>query len=183
MDAVLKFRKKGEKLVDAIEHASQEAEYYVGKLSPKILRKAMADGLEYYLKRVHGDFDHPTKEIIVLPDKMLYTAQKCIKAFYRNPAIHDIIKENIFEPKILLNEIALYSDMMVTLPDGKEVPLKFKGKLDSVVIDPEGRTIYLNDIKTTSSSVDYFMGRLIDGEWYNGSFEHHCYYRQLFKLK
>lgn len=182
VDKVLENRKKGMKIQEALLQASADADYYAGKFSEGIRKKAIREGLDYYLRSVRGEFTHPTKEVIVLPKKMLQTAKNCIAAYRRHPSISYILRDNDFEPKQLLNEIALYTDMEVTLPNGTMVPLKFKGKLDSVVIDPEQKIIYLNDLKTTSMPSDRFMGKLIEGEWYNGAFEHHCYYRQLFKL-
>ena len=74
------------------------------------------------------------------------------------------------------------------MPDGKTVPLKIKGKFDSVVIDPESKTVYLNDLKTTSKSLEYFMDTTLmndDGteETYTGVISHHHYWRQLAKRK
>lgn len=182
VDKVLELREKGMKLEDAMLQASVDVDYYAGKFKKgsAYWTKAIQEGLDYYVRVRRGEFKHPTKEVIVLPKKMLQTAKNCIKAYNHNFAIQNILKPNLFEPKQLLNEIALYTDITVTLPCGTVVPLKFKGKLDSVVIDPEKKIIYLNDLKTTSSSTDRFMGRLIEEQWYNGSFEHHCYYRQLY---
>ena len=57
--------------------------------------------------------------------------------------------------------------------------MPFKGKLDSVIWDPEKEILYLNDVKTTSKQIEYFMDHVYDGVCYEGVLSHHWYYGQL----
>lgn len=181
VEKVRENRMKGMKLRDAIDQASIDADYYAGKLSDKLLKKAVSKGFDYYVRMVRGEFKDGDKETLVLSPRLLDSAHACIKSINNNWAINSILsnKLNLFRPKQFYNEIALFSDILVTLPDGTEVLIKFKGKLDSVVWDPEKKILYLNDVKTTSKNIDYFMDHVIDGVAYDGVFSHHSYYMQL----
>lgn len=181
VEKVYENRKSGMKIVDSIEKASIDANYYAGKLTKKILRNAMKLGLDYYLRLSNGEFNPENgKEKYVLSKKLYDSAHACINSINRNGAIQRILSQNLFEPKEFYNEIALFSDIEVVFPDGVSTIIRFKGKLDSVVWDPEKKILYLNDIKTTSKGLSYFMGYIYNDVPYDGVFEHHFYYGQLF---
>ena len=181
VEKVYENRKSGMKIVDSIEKASIDANYYAGKLTKKILRNAMKLGLDYYLRLSNGEFNPENgKEKYVLSKKLYDSAHACINSINRNGAIQRILSQNLFEPKEFYNEIALFSDIEVVFPDGVSTIIRFKGKLDSVVWDPEKKILYLNDIKTTSKSLSYFMGYIYNDVPYDGVFEHRSYYTQLY---
>ena len=181
VEKVYENRKSGMKIVDSIEKASIDANYYAGKLTKKILRNAMKLGLDYYLRLSNGEFNPENgKEKYVLSKKLYDSAHACINSINRNGAIQRILSQNLFEPKEFYNEIALFSDIEVVLPDGVSTIIRFKGKLDSVVWDPEKKILYLNDIKTTSKGLSYFMGYIYNDVPYDGVFEHRSYYTQLY---
>lgn len=181
VEKVYENRKSGMKIVDSIEKASIDANYYAGKLTKKILRNAMKLGLDYYLRLSNGEFNPENgKEKYVLSKKLYDSAHACIDSINRNGAIQRILSQNLFEPKEFYNEIALFSDIEVVFPDGVSTIIRFKGKLDSVVWDPEKKILYLNDIKTTSKGLSYFMGYIYNDVPYDGVFEHRSYYTQLY---
>ena len=181
VEKVYENRKSGMKIVDSIEKASIDANYYAGKLTKKILRNAMKLGLDYYLRLSNGEFNPENgKEKFVLSKKLYDSAHACINSINRNGAIQRILSQNLFEPKEFYNEIALFSDIEVVFPDGVSTIIRFKGKLDSVVWDPEKKILYLNDIKTTSKELSYFMGYIYNDVPYDGVFEHRSYYTQLY---
>ena len=181
VEKVYENRKSGMKIVDSIEKASLDANYYAGKLTKKILRNAMKLGLDYYLRLSNGEFNPDNgKEKFVLSKKLYDSAHACINSINRNGAIQRILSQNLFEPKEFYNEIALFSDIEVVFPDGVSTIIRFKGKLDSVVWDPEKKILYLNDIKTTSKGLSYFMGYIYNDVPYDGVFEHRSYYTQLY---
>ena len=181
VEKVYENRKSGMKIVDSIEKASIDANYYAGKLTKKILRNAMKLGLDYYLRLSNGEFNPENgKEKYVLSKKLYDSAHACINSINRNGAIQRILSQNLFEPKEFYNEIALFSDIEVVFPDGVSTIIRFKGKLDSVVWDPEKKILYLNDIKTTSKGLSYFMGYIYNDVPYDGVFEYRSYYTQLY---
>lgn len=172
-------RKSGMNIVESIKSASTTANYYNGKLTDKIIKKAIKQGLDYYLHLTRGDFTKEGKQVVVLSKKLLDTAKASINSVNNCFGIQQILKNNIIEPKQYFNEIALFADIEVTLPDNRTHIIKFKGKLDSVVWDSENQILYLNDVKTTSKPLKFFMGSVHNGVIYPGVFYHHIYYAQL----
>ena len=180
IDKVAANRKNGMNIADSIDKASKDADYYNGKLTNKRLREAFKKGLDYYMRLMKGEFDPVDgKEVFVLSKNLLEATKANIQSLNNNYSIQRILQDNLFEAKQYYNEIALFSDIEVTLADGSSTVIKLKGKLDSVVWDPEKKILYLNDIKTTSKQLSYFMDNYVDGKVYEGVFSHHCYYGQL----
>ena len=179
IEEVYRLRKAGYLLSDAFSLASKTSDYYYGHLTPKRLKKAINDGLDYYLKLIHGEFTNQNKEVLVLPKQYLDTCWKCVNAIKNQPQIHKLRSENLFEEKVFMNEYAFFADFLVTLPTGEEKYLKLKGKADSIIIDPEEKIIWLNDVKTTSKPIGIFMDHIWEGHVVDGSFSHHHYYTQM----
>lgn len=178
VEKVYHWRKNGKTITEAISLASNDANYYKGRITPKIFRKALEQGFDYYYNLMSGTFDSD-KEVLVLSKPLLEKAHACIDSINNSYPIQRILRENDFEEKQFFNEIAMFTNVEVTFPDGQKHIIKVKGKLDSVVWDPETEILYLNDIKTTSKPLEFFMGRFVDGQVYEGVFEHHIYFSQL----
>ena len=130
------------------------------------------------------DYFKSDKITYVLSKNLLEKYRLCVKSINANSTIKKMLAPNIFEEKQFLNEIAFFSDIEVQLPDKQKIIIKFKAKLDSVIIDPETKTIYLNDVKTTSKGVDYFMDAEITDDYgnskiYMGTYTKLDYYVQM----
>lgn len=184
IDYVYKNRCNGMNIYDSINHASEQANYWVGKLTKTRLETAIRQGLDYYLRLIRKEFVNFNKETIVLPKQDYEVCKTCLSSLKNNFEINKLLSENLFDPKQFLNEIALFTDIKIELPDGREVVIPFKGKLDSVIVDPENKIVYLNDLKTTSKTLESFMGNIYindfgEEEVYYGSFIQRHYYRQL----
>lgn len=163
-------RQEGYSIYDSIIKSSKETDYYQNVLingSKDAFKKRFTiifkEGYDYYNKLMTGYFKSD-KEIFVLSKNLLKRYKECISSIKRNNIIKKFLTQNIFEEKQFLNEIALFSDIKVTLPDNSEKIIHFKGKLDSVIIDPEKKKVYLNDIKTTSKGIDYFMDKIYESD-------------------
>ena len=178
IDCLYEFRKKGKSIAESIDLASEKADYYKGRMTPKKFRSAMEQGLDYYIRLTNGEFTSPGKEVYVLPKKILDACKAAIASMKNDRMYKQLHSENLFIPKEFLNEFAFYVDLDVTLENGEKITLPFKGKADNIIIDHEQKMIYLNDVKTTSKPCECFMGGLYEGEWYNGSFEKLHYFRQ-----
>lgn len=178
VEKVYEFRKAGNSISEALSLASEASDYYKGKLSANLRKKAISKGLDYYLRLMRGEFTHPTKEVLVLSKNQLEVCKKCIAAIKNNPQIRRQTSPNFFEEKKFMNEFAFFADFLVTLPDFSEVTLKVKGKADSIIIDPEQKIVYLNDVKTTSKPLSMFMDKRINDMTIDGVISHHHYYRQ-----
>lgn len=178
IDKVFYYRQQKLSILESIEKASVAANYYNNKMTPKLIRNAMEKGLDYYIKLTTGYFNN-TKETIVLSQRLLDAYYECVKSLKNNHAIRSMLQNQGLENKQFFNEIALFSNIEVTFPDGKKHVIKFKGKLDSVVYNEDTSTLYLNDVKTTSKSLNYFMDVFYEGKVCPGVFSHHAYYFQL----
>ena len=178
IERVYHWRKAGKSILEAISLASNDSDYYKGRITPKILRNALEKGFDYYYKLMTGYFKSD-KEVIVLSKPMLDNYNECVNSINKSFSIQKFLKQNDFEEKQFFNEIAMFSNVEVTFPDGQKHLIKIKGKLDSVIWDPETEILYLNDVKTTSKQLEYFMGKYMNGQCYDGVFEHHWYFCQL----
>ena len=192
VDAVIKYRAKGLSIKESMLKASEKANYYHGKLSPKIIKTAIQKGLRYYYDSVFNDIhlDEFGREVIILNEKLQRDVKECINAVNNNVKIRNLLKRQNFTDTIkYFREQALFIDIAVTLPSGDLIIVPFKLKFDSYSIDPEIKQVSLDDLKTTGKPVSYFMGNFIPtldesgdktGEqWVNGSFQTYHYYRQM----
>lgn len=193
IDHIIKQRKNGLSIIEAMNRASITADYYSGKLTPKIIKKAIASGLDYYYQVVFNNLyekDEKGRDIIVLPKNALIQVEDIMKSLMKNNKVFQkLYMNNFFETMQFLNEIALFIDIAVTLPNQEKVIIPFKLKIDNCTIDPEEKIVTLNDLKTTGKSSNYFMGgntTILDEEgnnhgeqWINGSFQRFHYYRQM----
>jgi hypothetical protein len=187
VEEVFKLRKEGFPLYAAIEQASINANYYSGKLKGKVLKNAIKSGLPFYLDRCKV-VEAIDKSLIFLSEANSYKYSQCMLEVTANPKIRQTLYPGHFSrPCDVYNEIAIFCDFKV-IYEGKEYIVKFKGKLDNFTINHEEYEITLNDLKTTSKPVNYFMGNKVrtfteeTGEqwvWYDGSFQKYHYYRQM----
>ena len=179
---VYNHRKKGLKIVDAIEQASLEANYYVGKLSPKRLETAIKTSLPFYLERIHFKED-PIKVPLFLSEPNFIKVNSGItnaenhKDFmkYLNPSY-------VFIEPLVFNEYAILCEVNILDSKGRILKtIKVKAKFDNVTIDLEMGIVALNDVKTTGKPSAWFMGNFhyIDKVWMPGAFEQYRYYRQV----
>lgn len=169
IENLVKLVKNGMDFEEAKVEASKISDYYVDRLTGKRWNDIWAKGQDYYNKLMNDELVDPRgREVLVLSKKLLETTHQCIDSINRNFAIQSILKDNLFEPKQFFNEIALFSNIEVTFPDGTTHIVPFKGKLDSVIWDPEKEILYLNDVKTTSKQIEYFMDHVYDGVCYEG---------------
>ncbi|MGV8961929.1 MAG: hypothetical protein ACOH2V_00930 [Candidatus Saccharimonadaceae bacterium] len=174
----------------AIYNASVNADYYAGKLVGARLKTAIKGSLDFYLQRMKFVEKEGITTIFL---------SKAMKAKY------DAIMSNINDPKSEImktinpegllsnpesyNEYAILCEVdFIDEETGSITRAKLKSKLDNFTIDHETNTITLNDLKTTSKAINYFMGNNVETttvngdkvtEWYSGSFQKYHYYRQL----
>lgn len=166
IDKIKEYRDRSYKIIDAIHSACNEVDYYKGNINNNKLRKILSEGLNYYLN-IPED-----KNVIVLPTKARETCLNCVNNLRSNKAIMNLINPtDIFEdPVESHNEDAFFINFNCSHKD-KNCVVKFKMKADNWSIDVENQMLTLNDLKTTSSPVNEFMG---------GSFLKFHYYTQFF---
>lgn len=155
VDNVIKYRAKGLSIKNSMLKASNKAEYYKGKLSPKIIKTAIQKGFRYYYDSIFNDIhlDEFGREVIILSDKLQKDVKQCINSVHQNVKFRNLLHDQNFTETIQhFNEQALFIDIAVTLPNGEIVIVPFKLKFDNYSIDPEIKTIVLNDLKTTGKN-------------------------------
>jgi hypothetical protein len=187
VEKVFEFRKKGLSIQDSIDNASEAADYYKGKLSKTRWTTALKTGINYYFylwkeSSIEKELNN-NKTPIYLSDSIYNKYLSCITNVSNNEDILNLMSENAES----YNEYAILCEAEVTLDSGEVVPIKLKAKLDNFVVDHENSILTLNDLKTTSKPVSFFMGnnvRIMEDDkkywkWFDGSFQKYRYYRQM----
>lgn len=189
-EEMFKLRSQGMKISDAIPLASKNADYYSGKLIGTRLNTAIRSSLPFYLQRIKF-VEELGKETIFLSGPMRTKYTECMININDNDSkiLSTLYPQGMLSPAEFYNEYAILCELEVTNTDTGEIfIIKFKGKLDNFTIDHETSILTLNDLKTSSKPVSYFMGNHVkvttpDGvesiEWYNGSFQNYHYARQM----
>lgn len=172
IDRIKYYRDRGESIYDSIVKASQDCDYYVKQINSKI-SKIIREGLAYYLQLSKHD-----DSVIMLPDKEYDACIQCVNNVLNNKDIvNTLLPCDDFGNKLdAFNEDTILLDVAVLYKKRCAI-LKLKMKADNWTIDTENCTLTLNDLKTTSKPVAWFM----NPEY--GSFYHYHYYRQFAMYK
>lgn len=152
LDAIIKYRKRGQSIHNSIINACKEVDYYSNCIDSKI-NIILEKGLSYYLKASKYD-----KDTIILPDTDREKCLKSIKSLKNNKLIQSILHptDAFGEPIDSFNEEAFFANYVVVYED-KACIIPFKLKIDNWTIDVENKILTLNDLKTTGKKVDWFM--------------------------
>lgn len=176
---------------DIIDKASEEADYYSGKMTQKRIDAALTSCIPYWEKRREYEFtleEHIKSKLVYLSSPTFDKFTQCVLGINASPQFQNTLyPQGLLGPIEFYNEYAILCEVDVTHND-KTTRLKLKAKLDNFTINHETQTITLNDLKTSGKPVQYFMGNKVKtfteetGEqwvWYDGSFQRYHYYRQL----
>lgn len=167
VEKVKYYRKKGYSIYNAIKQAAWDCDYYRNSIDSKV-KDIIKKGFSYYWQtRNYED------NVITLPDRDWEAATACIENVEKDRTIQKLLHptDEWGDNLPSFNEDALFINVIVTYK-GKCVTLPLKMKADNWTIDEENKVLTLNDLKTTSSPVAWFMN-----EEY-GSFHKYHYYRQ-----
>lgn len=138
--------------------ASDKIEYYKGKMTPERIAEVKTKCANYWKNRAKYELDlNENKEVRYLDYPMLEKAKACIEALHTNKAVMDLLHpKGIIEDPISECEQAILLDVKATMPNGKEVILHLKAKLDNYTIDTEANIIKVNDVKTHGQMLNTF---------------------------
>lgn len=190
IEKVFELRQVGLPIQHCIDSASEIVDYYKGKLTTNRLKIAIKTGLPFYKQRMNYELV-VGKETIFLSDGLKEKFNQCMDNIENKSTglMKKLYPEGIVTNPEVFNEYAIFCDIQyVDTETGEITILPFKAKLDNFTLDHENEIVTLNDLKTTSKPASYFMGNHVDthtirGEettvWYNGSFQHYHYYRQM----
>jgi hypothetical protein len=88
---------------------------------------------------------------------MLEKAKACIESLQSNKQAMDLLHpKGLIEDPISECEQAILLDVKATMPNGSEVILHLKAKLDNYTIDSESNIIKINDVKTHGQMLNTF---------------------------
>ena len=159
---------------DVIIEASREIGYYVNTINskiPMILEKCTP----YWEALDEPRWKKENVQEIFLSDADYDVVYGCVNSCLDNKDVTDKLhpKDLFGDPVKSYNEIAFFIDFLVTYKDKQCTTLRFKMKADNYTVDVQDKKVVLNDLKTSSKPVAWFMN-----EEY-GSFYHYHYGRQL----
>jgi len=172
----------GFSILDSIKKASLSANYYASSFSEKRIKKAIKEGISFYLKLLKFE-EHESKKTLFLSDTNKEKYLKCMSSLVSSE-IFELVNpsEDTFGIIESFNEYAILCTLEVTI-EGEIFLVDFKAKFDNFLIDHFNKTVTLNDLKSSSKPVKYFMGNYVKKDeesiWYNGSFQKYHYYRQV----
>lgn len=155
IDEIIINRKKGLSIYNSIHKACEKIGYYVNSIDKKI-PFVIEKGFSYYWNRKKYN---SSKEEIFLSNSDYDVVKACLDSCMNNKSImNKLHPTNVFdEPIESYNEDALFIDFLVTYKKKHCVTLPFKMKADNWTIDYDNKLVTLNDLKTTSKPVNWFM--------------------------
>lgn len=138
--------------------ASDKVEYYKGKMTKERIAEVREKCSTYWATRYKYEMNiEDTREVRFLDYPMLEKAKSCIESLQSNKLVMDLLHpKGIVEDPISECEQAILLDMKATMPNGKEVILHLKAKLDNFTIDTESNVIKINDVKTHGQMLNTF---------------------------
>lgn len=173
MDFIPGFLKEGIELDDAIKNAALKADYYSNTIDSKIESiKEVWNGYSSSLEKLNKT---PTnKTVRIVSDKDWDVVNGCVQSCKSNENIVNLLHPTtpFGDPIESYCEDAFFMDYIVIYKGKQCSTLRFKMKADNWTIDPDSKILTLNDLKTTSHSVNCFMEP-------GASFEHYSYSRQM----
>ena len=150
LDEIIKNRKSGMKIDEAITKACNTVGYYTNneKTRRNAILKKGHELLACYLKI--KDYDDT---YVVPSDKNYEIVESCVNNFNKNYLIQKQMHptDDFCEPCPAFAEDCLHKHYKVSYGD-KSCVLKMRGKLDHWAINPEKKCLMLNDVKTTSDA-------------------------------
>lgn len=138
--------------------ASDTIDYYKDKMTPERIAEVRTKCEPYWKTRSQYEFDlDETREVRYLDYPMLEKAKSCIESLQSNGLVMNLLHpKGIIEDPISECEQAILLDVKATMPNGKEVILHLKAKLDNYTIDTESNIIKVNDVKTHGQMLNTF---------------------------
>lgn len=138
--------------------ASDKIDYYKGKMTEDRIKEVRVKCSNYWATRYKNELNlEETREIRYLDNTMLEKAKSCIDSLKSNKQVMDLLHpKGIIDDPISECEQAILLDVKAIMPNGKEIILHLKAKLDNYTIDLETNTIKVNDVKTHGQMLNTF---------------------------
>ena len=148
--------------------ASDSVEYYKGKMTADRIAEVRTKCANYWAVRYERELDlNTTKEVRYLDYPMLEKAKSCIESLQANKQVMELLHpKGLLEDPISECEQAILLDVKATMPNGQEVILHLKAKLDNYTIDTESNIIKVNDLKTHGQMLNTFDDAKVKYHYY-----------------
>lgn len=168
IDKIKFYRRQGETILNSIEKACVDCDYYTKSIKNHI-DHIISAGYKYYLQTYKYD-----ESYVTLDDTSWEKCNECLKSLKNNAPIQDALHPtnddegslpSFNEDTLLMEVVVIYKENCTVLP--------LKMKADNWTIDEENKVLTLNDLKTTSKPCGWFMKDY-------GSFNKYHYYRQFY---
>lgn len=149
---------------DDVIEASDKIDYYKGKITDDRFEDVITKCTPYWQARQQREFNLSTdKEQIYLDYKSREIVLSCVEALSKNKTVQNLLHPmGLTEDPISENEQAILLDVKATAPNGKEIILHLKSKLDNYTIDKELNTICINDVKSMGKVVSEFDSNIVN---------------------
>ncbi len=175
LERTYNYVKDGMEREDAIRRACKEVEYYVNQIDKKI-PMIIEKGTPYWEALDTPRWVKEGIQEIFLSDADYDIVEGCLQSCFNNLEIMNKLHpiDSFGDEVESYNEIAFFIEFAVEYK-GKLLPnkLKFKMKADNYTVDTIAKQIVLNDVKTTSKPLAWFM----NSEY--GSLVKYSYHQQL----
>ena len=141
-----------------IINASDKIDYYKGKMTADRIAEVRSKCSQYWETRSNYELNlDENRDIRYLDYPMLEKAKACIESLQSNKLVMDLLHpKGLIEDPVSKCEQAILLDVKATMPDGNEVILHLKAKLDNYTIDTESNVIKVNDVKTHGQMLNTF---------------------------
>lgn len=148
--------------------ASDSIEYFKGKMTADRIAEVRTKCTTYWENRSKQELNlNETKEVRYLDYPMLEKAKSCIESLQSNKQVMELLHpKGLLEDPISKYEQAILLDVKATMPNGQEVILHLKAKLDNYTIDTESNIIKVNDLKTHGQMLNTFNDAKVKYHYY-----------------
>lgn len=155
-----------------IYKASEEVNYYLGKMNEERCDLVRGSCIDYWQARKQFESSYTTNKTIKYADiKTMETTLGCVNALHNNTMITEILhpKDSLDQDVISENEQAILLDVQVDIAGEEPFIVHLKAKLDNYTINIHDNIITINDVKTS----------IKDTRLFNEVIDTYSYYREL----
>ena len=166
IEDIIEHRRNNKSIYESIKLATENVGYFKDKLDSinkksgkSNVRTIIENSYDYYKHKYINPNTHDSKnrELIFLDSYNRYRAFECIKAIKASDDAMKILNPvGFMETPLTSNEDTFICDILVKLENGQEITLPIKSKIDNWTLDLENDILTLNDLKTTSKTLDTF---------------------------
>lgn len=150
-----------------VSKCAKQFDYYSGDVNK--FKKFLPDIANYIKQRAaYESSGNKTIEPIYLSQKQRDSVRMCVDSLLQNFEVTQLLHpaDDFGTPLPTYNEHTILMDVIARFPDGDEVPLSLKSKLDNFTVDEDSGLVTVNDVKTTSRFCSDFENAFVNFHYY-----------------